>query len=67
MGMKNLLVAVDFSDASNLVVQKAGDLAQQLSARIVLLHRGYAAYDLNCWQIFSSAPTDLSHGTPPTP
>ena len=38
MAKKNLLVAVDFSKASKLVVQKAGELAQQLSARIVLLH-----------------------------
>ena len=38
MAKKNLLVAVDFSEASKLVVQKAGELAQQLSARIVLLH-----------------------------
>jgi nucleotide-binding universal stress UspA family protein len=36
--MKNLLAAVDFSDASNCVVEKAGELAQELSARIVLLH-----------------------------
>lgn len=38
MAKKNLLVAVDFSKASKLVVQKAGELAQQLSAKIVLLH-----------------------------
>ena len=38
MIMKTFLVAVDFSDAANLVVEKAGGLAQQLSARIVLLH-----------------------------
>ena len=38
MAKKNLLVAVDFSDASNHVVKKAGELAQQLAARIVLLH-----------------------------
>ena len=38
MAKKNLLVAVDFGDASNLVVQKADALAQQFSARIVLLH-----------------------------
>ena len=38
MAKKNLLVAVDFGDASNLVVQKAYALAQQFSARIVLLH-----------------------------
>ncbi len=38
MIMKTFLVAVDFSDAANLVVEKAGGLARQLSARIVLLH-----------------------------
>ncbi|MFZ0711939.1 MAG: universal stress protein [Terrimicrobiaceae bacterium] len=38
MTTKNLLVAVDFSEASNLVVDKARELAQELSARIVLLH-----------------------------
>jgi nucleotide-binding universal stress UspA family protein len=38
MAKKSLLVAVDFSEASKLVVQKAGELAQQLSAKIVLLH-----------------------------
>ncbi|HEY5770810.1 MAG TPA: universal stress protein [Terrimicrobium sp.] len=38
MAKKNLLVAVDFSEASKLIVQKAAELAQQLSARIVLLH-----------------------------
>ena len=36
--MKTFLVAVDFSEAANLVVEKAGGLARQLSARIVLLH-----------------------------
>jgi nucleotide-binding universal stress UspA family protein len=36
--MKTFLVAVDFSDVANLVVQRAGGLAQQLSAKIVLLH-----------------------------
>lgn len=36
--MKNLLVPVDFSDASNLLVEKAGELAQELTARVVLLH-----------------------------
>ena len=36
--MKTLLVAVDSSDAANVVVEKAGNLAQQLPARIVLLH-----------------------------
>jgi nucleotide-binding universal stress UspA family protein len=36
--MKNLLAAVDFSDVSNHVVAKTAELAQQLSARIVLLH-----------------------------
>ena len=38
MTTKNLLVAVDFSEASNLVVDKARELAQELSARVVLLH-----------------------------
>lgn len=36
--MKHLLVPVDFSNASNLVVERAGELAQELPARIVLLH-----------------------------
>ncbi|HEY5707226.1 MAG TPA: universal stress protein [Terrimicrobiaceae bacterium] len=36
--MKNLLVLVDFSDASILIVKKAAELAQELSARIVLMH-----------------------------
>ena len=36
--MKTLLVAVDSSVAANVVVEKAGNLAQQLPARIVLLH-----------------------------
>ena len=36
--MKNLLVLVDFSDASIFIVKKAAELAQELSARIVLLH-----------------------------
>jgi nucleotide-binding universal stress UspA family protein len=38
IAMKNLLVPVDFSDASNLLVEKAGELAQELTARVVLLH-----------------------------
>jgi universal stress protein A len=36
--MKTLLVAVDFSDASAVVVERAIELAQEMSARIVLLH-----------------------------
>jgi nucleotide-binding universal stress UspA family protein len=36
--MKNLLAAVDFSDASNPVLERASELARELSARIVLLH-----------------------------
>jgi len=36
--MKSLLVPVDFSDASNLVIEKVCQLAQELSARVVLLH-----------------------------
>lgn len=38
MVMKTLLVPVDLSDASNPVVEKAAELAQQLSAKVVLLH-----------------------------
>lgn len=38
MAMKTLLVAVDFSDASALVIGRAAELAQELSGRIVLLH-----------------------------
>jgi nucleotide-binding universal stress UspA family protein len=34
----NLLVPIDFSDVSILVVEKAGELAQDLSATIVLLY-----------------------------
>ena len=45
--MRNLLVPIDFSDASYLVVEKAGELARELPARILLLHvdepRAYAA------------------------
>ena len=36
--MKTLLVPVDLSDAAQPVLQKAAELAPQLSARIVLLH-----------------------------
>jgi nucleotide-binding universal stress UspA family protein len=36
--MKNLLVPIDFSDASSRVLEKASELAQELSAGIVLLH-----------------------------
>ena len=36
--MKTLLVPVDLSDASQPVLEKAAELAPQLSARIVLLH-----------------------------
>ena len=38
MIMKTLLVAVDLSDVADLVVEKAGKLAQQLLAKVVLLH-----------------------------
>ena len=45
--MRNLLVPIDFGDASNLVIEKAGELARELPARIVLLHvdepRAYAS------------------------
>jgi len=36
--MKTLLVPVDFSDATQNVLQKAAELAQELSAKIILLH-----------------------------
>ena len=36
--MKTLLVPVDLSDASKIVLAKASELAQQLSARVILLH-----------------------------
>jgi nucleotide-binding universal stress UspA family protein len=36
--MKTLLVPVDLSDASKIVLEKASELAQQLSARVILLH-----------------------------
>jgi nucleotide-binding universal stress UspA family protein len=36
--MNTILAAVDFSDATDLVVEKAAELARTLSARIVLLH-----------------------------
>ncbi len=38
MAMKTLLVPVDLSDASQHVLEKAAELAPQVSARIVLLH-----------------------------
>ena len=38
MAMKTLLVPVDLSDASQPVLQKAAELAPQLSARVILLH-----------------------------
>jgi universal stress protein A len=38
MATKNLLVAVDLSAASVLVVKRAAELAQELSANVVLLH-----------------------------
>jgi nucleotide-binding universal stress UspA family protein len=45
--MRNLLVPIDFGDASNFVVEKAGELARELPARILLLHidepRAYAS------------------------
>jgi nucleotide-binding universal stress UspA family protein len=36
--MNTILAAVGFSDATHLVVETAAELAQALSARIVLLH-----------------------------
>jgi nucleotide-binding universal stress UspA family protein len=36
--MKTLLVAVDLSDVSKPVLEKTAELAQQLSARVVMLH-----------------------------
>ena len=36
--MKTLLVPVDLSDASKHVLEKAAELAPQVSARIILLH-----------------------------
>ncbi len=36
--MKTLLVAVDFSDASRMVAAYAAGLANELSARVILLH-----------------------------
>jgi nucleotide-binding universal stress UspA family protein len=36
--MSTVLVAVDFSDVTQLVVERAAELARALSARIVLLH-----------------------------
>ena len=38
MAMKTLLVPVDLSDASKVVLETTADLAQQLSARVILLH-----------------------------
>jgi nucleotide-binding universal stress UspA family protein len=38
MAMKTLLVPVDLSDASKFVVETTAELAQQLSARVILLH-----------------------------
>lgn len=36
--MKTILVPLDFSDASNLIVNKAAEIARALSAKVVLLH-----------------------------
>lgn len=36
--MKTILVPLDFSDATDLVVTKAAEIARQFSAKIVLLH-----------------------------
>ena len=36
--MKTILVPLDFSDATDLIVRKAAEIAQQLSAKIILLH-----------------------------
>jgi nucleotide-binding universal stress UspA family protein len=38
MAMKTLLVPVDLSDASKAVIETTNELAQQLSARVILLH-----------------------------
>jgi nucleotide-binding universal stress UspA family protein len=38
MAMKTLLVAVDLSDVSKPVLEKTAELAQQLSARVIVLH-----------------------------
>ena len=38
MTMKTLLVPVDLSDVSKTVLEKTAELAQQLSARVVVLH-----------------------------
>jgi nucleotide-binding universal stress UspA family protein len=38
MAMKTLLVPVDLSDASKPVLEKAAELAQNLSARVIVLH-----------------------------
>jgi nucleotide-binding universal stress UspA family protein len=38
MAMKTLLIAVDLSDVSKPVLEKTVELAQQLSARVVVLH-----------------------------
>jgi len=36
--MKTLLVPLDFSDTSAGIVQKSGEIARELSAKVVLLH-----------------------------
>ena len=38
MAMKTLLVPVDLSDVSKPVLEKTAELAQELSARVVVLH-----------------------------
>ena len=38
MAMKTLLVPVDLSDVSKPVLEKTAELAQQLSAQVVVLH-----------------------------
>jgi nucleotide-binding universal stress UspA family protein len=36
--MKTLLVPLDFSDTSDLILRKSGEIARELSAKIILLH-----------------------------
>jgi nucleotide-binding universal stress UspA family protein len=38
MTRKNLVVAVDFGEASNIVIGKAAALARQIAARVILVH-----------------------------
>lgn len=67
--MKTLLVPVDFSNATSLVIAKAAELARQLSARVVLLHvtepvATYVPVGASM-DILSAAPPPIQTDNPP--